>query len=314
MDQPASPPMSVGFVLVPDFPLMAYAAALEPLRAANVLSGRLLYRWWHASPDDRPVRSSIGVSVAPEVAVGAAGTGAARVFVCAGGNPSAFDDPALSAWLRRLSLEGTAVGGISGGPYLLARAGLLDGRRCTLHWEHIPAFRERFPTARVARSLFEIDGDRLTCSGGTAALDMMLDLVGRDHGPGLAAAVGDWFLHNRIREGPEPQRMTLQQRTGIRDPRLLRVLAAMEAHLDAPLSRAALAALARVSVRQLDRLFADLLGSSPHRHYLGLRLERAHTLHRETALGAAEIAAATGFLNADELSRARRRMGERTSL
>lgn len=304
---------TIGFVLVPDFPLMAYAAAVEPLRAANTLSGADLYRWWHAAPGGGPARASSGIAIPTDVAVGAAAPGTDRVFVCAGGNPAAFDDPALSAWLRDLARSGAVIGGISGGPYFLARAGLLEGRRCTVHWEHVPAFEEQFPEADVVRSLFEIAGNRVTCSGGTAALDLMLHLIGRDHGPGLATGVSDWFLHNRIREGLSPQRMDLRQRLGVRDPRLLRVLAAMEANLEAPLARTTLAALAGVSVRQLERLFADGLGHGLHRHYLGVRLDRARQLRRETALTAAQIAAATGFAGADELSRAERRRAAGTA-
>ncbi|MEG9500257.1 MAG: GlxA family transcriptional regulator [Methylorubrum extorquens] len=300
-------PIKVGFILVPDFPLMAYTAAVEPLRAANTLSGYKLYEWWHAAPGGGAVRASSGVAVLTEVEVGSAAQRADRIFVCAGGNPAAFDDPDLFAWLRDLARRGATIGGISGGPYLLARAGLLAGRRCTLHWEHVPAFEERYPEIDVVRSLFEIQGDRVTCSGGIAALDLMLNLIERDHGPGLAAGVSDWFLHNQIREGLSPQRMDLRQRFGVRDPRLLRALAAMEGHLDAPLSRAALADLARVSVRQLERLFRDLLGRGLHRHYLDLRLNRAQQLRRESALSASEIAAATGFASADELSRVERR-------
>ncbi|WP_336490419.1 GlxA family transcriptional regulator [Methylobacterium nigriterrae] len=306
-------PITVGFVLIPGFPLMSYAAAVEPLRAANTLSGRDLYRWWHAAPGDRAVQASNGVAILPDVAVGAADLPADRILVCAGGNPASFEDPALARWLRRLARAGVTLGGISGGPYILARAGLLDGRRCTLHWEHIPAFQESFPRAEVVRSLFEIAGDRVTCSGGIAALDLMLTLIGQDHGPGLAAGVGDWFLHREIREGLSPQRMAPQQRFGVRDPRLLRVLSAMEENLEAPLPRAALAGLARVSVRQLERLFRERLGTSLHRHYLAVRLDQARRLRRESTLSAAEIAAATGFSHADELARAQRRRRSRAA-
>lgn len=311
VENPAT--LTVGFVLVPDFPLMAYTAAVEPLRAANTLSGCELYCWWHAAPGGGVVQASNGLGILTDVAVGAEAIDADRVFVCAGGNPAEFDDPSLFAWLRSLARHGATLGGISGGPYLLARAGLLSGRRCTLHWEHVPAFEERYPEIEVVRSLFEIQGDRITCSGGIAALDLMLDLIGRDHGAGLAAGVSDWFLHNQIREGLSPQRMDLRQRFGVRDPRLLRVLAAMEANLEAPLPREALADLARVSVRQLERLFREGLGRGLHRHYLHLRLDRAHQLSRESALNRAEIAAATGFASADELSRAERRRGRQAA-
>ncbi len=304
--------ITFGFLLLPDFPLMSYAAAVEPLRAANQLSGRTLYRWWHASPNGQPVQASNGIAVLPDVRIGDAAPMAARVFVCAGGNPSLFDDRAVFAWLRRLARSGQAVGGISGGPFVLARAGLLDGRRCTLHWEHVPAFQERFPRAMVARSLFEIDGDRITCSGGTAALDLMLRLIGDDHGPGLAAAVSDWFLHNQIRDGLSPQRMATPLRFDVHDARLVRVLEAIEANLEMPMPREALARLACVSPRQLDRMMRTVLGRSLHQHYLQQRLARALRLSRETSLGSGEIAAATGFASAAELRRAQRRQAGET--
>ena len=312
--QRSTAPASVGFLLVPGFALMSYAAAVEPLRAANQISGKSLYRWWHVSSDDRPVAASNGVAIAPDKPLAEAGD-AAMVFVCAGGNPASYDDRTALAWLRRLARRGVVMGGISGGPYVLARAGLLSGRRSTLHWEHAPAFRESFPDVEVVPSLFEIDGARITCSGGVAALDMMVALIARDHGATLAAAVGDWFLHTHIREGMGPQRMDLRFRLGVSDEKLLLVLPAMEANLEVPLSRADLAGLAGVSLRQLERRFRDQLGRGIHEHYATLRLARARQLLRETTLPLLDIAVATGFSSASQFSRAYRRgFGESPSL
>src|SRR5262249_48634362 len=149
------------------------------------------------------------------------------------------------------------------------------------HWEHQPAFSEAFPNIAVAASLFEIDSNRITCSGGISALDMMVALIDRDHGRQLAAAVGDWFLHTHIREGMGPQRMDLRLRLGIADEKLLRVLRRMEGSIEAPQSRAELARIAGVSVRQLERLFRRHLGHGIHRQYSSMRLERARQLLRE---------------------------------
>ncbi len=294
---------TVGFLLVPGFALMSYAAAVEPLRAANLLSGRELYRWWHAAPGGGPVAASNGVAIVADFAPGAAQE-ADLVFVCAGGNPAPFDDRETLAWLRRLARGGTTIGGISGGPYLLARAGLLSGRRATLHWEHAAAFHEAFPDIDVVPSLFVLDGDRITCSGGVSALDMMVALIAREHGRDLAAAVGEWFLLTHIREGMGPQRMDLRHRLGVSDEALLAVLRAMEANLEAPLSRTALARTAGLSLRQVERLFEARLGRSIHAHYLALRLDRARQLLRETALPVLEVGLATGFGSASQFSRA----------
>jgi transcriptional regulator GlxA family with amidase domain len=282
---------------------MSYAAALEPLRAANLISGRALYRWWHAAPQGEPVTASNGVAIIPDIGIGTE-RDADMLFVCAGGNPATFDDASVFAWLRRLARRGVTIGGISGGPYILARAGLLDGHRATLHWEHQPAFSEDFPEIEVTPSLFEIDGNRITCSGGISALDMMVALIEHDHGRELAAAVGDWFLHTHIREGFGPQRMDLRFRLGVTDEKLLRVLRQMETNIETPQSRAELARLAGVSVRQLERLFRRHLGRGMHQHYTSRRLERARQLLRETTLPILDVAVATGFSSSSQFARA----------
>jgi transcriptional regulator GlxA family with amidase domain len=303
-------PQSVGFLLVPGFALMSYAAAVEPLRAANLISGKPLYRWWHATQGGKPVMASNGLTIIPDIGVGT-DRDVDMLFVCAGGNPATFNDRQVFAWLRKLARRGATIGGISGGPYILARAGLLDQRRVTLHWEHQPAFSEAFPNIAVAASLFEIDSNRITCSGGISALDMMVALIDRDHGRQLAAAVGDWFLHTHLREGMGPQRMDLRLRLGIADEKLLRVLRRMEGSIEAPQSRAELARIAGVSVRQLERLFRRHLGHGIHRQYSSMRLERARQLLRETTLPVLDVAVATGFSSSSQFSRAyKRNFGE----
>ncbi|HET7447413.1 MAG TPA: GlxA family transcriptional regulator [Methyloceanibacter sp.] len=303
MGKGESSTQTVGFLLVPGFALMSYAAAIEPLRAANLLSGKELYRWWHAAPGGKPVMASNGLAIIPDCGT-SSDWNADTVFVCAGGNPAIFDDKAVFAWLRRLARKGVTMGGISGGPYLLAKAGLLDERRATLHWEHMPAFREAFPDVTVVPSLFEIDGNRITCSGGISALDMMVALIERNHGRQLAASVGDWFLHTHIREGFGPQRMDLRYRLGVADEKLLSVLRAMERSIETPLARADLARAAGISLRQLERLFQRHIGHGIHSHYRWLRLERARQLLRETSLPVLDVALATGFTSSSQFARA----------
>lgn len=298
---------SVGFLLLPDFALMSYASAVEPLRAANQLAGRPLYRWRHAAPGDKPAIASNGVAVLPDLPFGSDAAGLDLMMVCAGGNPVRFKDRKTLAWLRRLGRGGLSIGGISGGPYIVAKAGLLAGRRCTVHWEHADAFEEEFPHVTLTRSLFEFDGDRITCSGGIAALDMMIALIRRDHGYELAAAVSDWFLHTQVREGVGPQRMDLRYRLGIADEKLIAILRAMEANLERPLSQDALAGIAGLSKRQIERMFRRQLDRGIHEHYLSLRLTRAHQLLRETSLPVLHVALNVGFKSASQFSRAFRR-------
>jgi transcriptional regulator GlxA family with amidase domain len=286
---------------------MSYASTIEPLRAANQISGKPLYRWWHAAPGDQPAIASCGVAVVPDFKLESEVGLPDLLLVCAGANPATFHDRRIFAWLRKLALRGIPIGGISGGPVVIAKAGLLGGRRCTVHWEHMPAFQETFPNVALTRALFELDGDRITCSGGVAGLDMMVTLIARDHGHALGAAVSDWFVHTHVREGVGPQRMDLRFRFGTANENLLAVLKAMEANLEAPLSRKQLADLSAVSVTQIERLFRSLLGHGMHEHYLALRLGRSRQLLRETPLPILEIALATGFHSATYFSQAFRR-------
>lgn len=296
-------PAHVGFLLVPDFAMLPYASVIEPLRAANRLSGRSLYRWSQVSPDGEPVAASNGVKIQADFQVGT-DEPFDYVFICAGGNPALFRDQATLGWLRRLASRKVALGGVSGGPYILARAGLLDGFRFTIHWEHAPALAEDYPGLDLRRSLYEIDRGRLTSAGGSAPLDMMHALIAQEHGQELALAVSEWFLQTHVREGSGPQRMPLRERLGIASVPLLRVVARMEQTTENPVEREELARIAHVSLRQLERLFRRHLGRSLGEHYLRLRLERARELLQQTSMPVLETALACGFTSASHFSRA----------
>lgn len=301
----SSPPYRVGFLLVPGFALMTYGCAMEPYRAANTLSGRELYRWMHVSPDGRPVVASNGVAVVPDQGIDRP-LDVDDLFVCAGGNPTLFDDAPTLAWLRAQVHRGSRIGGVAGGPVILGRAGLLAGYRCTMHWEYIPAFRETFQRHAVTTARYEIDRNRCTSAGGTAAFDMMVALIGARQGRDLASAIGEWFLHSRLGMGGEPQRTSLRDRYGVRHGPLLTVLERIEASLEEPLSRQTLAETAGVSVRQLERLFQNHLGCTIGQHTLTLRLDRARMLLRQTSLSVLGVAIASGFTSAAHFSRAYR--------
>lgn len=298
-------PTRVAVLLVPGFAMMSHASALEPLRAANVLAGKELYHWRHLSPDGLPVSPSVGVTLLVDGGLSALDE-VDLVLVCAGGNPAHFEDHVTFAWLRAAARRGITLAGISGGPYILAKAGLLDGHRATVHWEHAPAFAEAFPAVKLVPSLYEIDRRRLTSAGGVAALDMMHEVIGEAHGYDLARAVGDWFLQAHARPGSGVQRLGAAMRYGIRHAKLEAIVVRLEKRLDAPADRPGLAAWAGLSERQLDRLFASHLGTSAQRFHLGLRLDRARDLLRQTSLSVLDVAVVTGFQSASHFSRAYR--------
>lgn len=292
---------AIGFLLVPNFALMSFAAASEPLRAANLLAGTELYRISTHSVDGAPISASSGLSV-PCAAL--AGADLHTLFVCAGGNPADWRQPELPALLHQLARTGVRLGGISGGPFLLAAAGLLGGRDFTIHWEHAPALIEAFPELSPRPARFVLDGDRITCGGGVAPLDMMHALIASRLGADFARRVSDWYLHTAVSEPSAPQRASAAERYGTHHAALLAALEQMEATIEAPLPRAAIARTAGVSPRQLDRLFSGELGTSFGTVYRGLRLDHAIRLLRQSPLSLAQIAYATGFSSPSHFSRA----------
>jgi transcriptional regulator GlxA family with amidase domain len=293
----------IGFLLLPGFSLLSYASAVEPLRGANRLSGRDLYAWSHVAVSGQATTASNGAVILAEAEVGDT-VALDALFVCAAGNPAGFVDPATFRWLRRLSRSGMLIGGVSGGAYVLARAGLLEERRCTIHWEHVPAFREDFPDLAVEHGRFVLDRDRLTCAGGVAALDMMHALIEQHHGVELATAVSDWYLHTEIRGGAEAQRASLAERYRVDDVRLLRALAEIERRIASPPTRADLAAAAGTNLRSLERLFAEALGTTIGALGQAVRLDRARLLLRQSRRSVLEVADMCGFTSASHFSRA----------
>jgi transcriptional regulator GlxA family with amidase domain len=307
----ANPPMRVGFLLLPDFSLMSYASAAEPLRAANRLGGRSLYAWEHISLDGEAATASNGASIRAQYRVGEP-IELHALFVCAGGNPAMFSDTPTYRWLRTLARKGVAIGGVSGGAYVLARAGLLDGYRCTIHWENLPGFVEAFPEIQVTSDLYEIDRNRFTCSGGTAALDLMLNRIALAHGDELATKVSEQCIVDRIRGPHDRQRMPLRVRLGVHHPKLIRAVEIMEANIEEPLGQEMLARHLGLSRRQLERLFRRHLNRTPAQYYLETRLERARHLLHQTDMPIMSVACATGFVSASHFTTCYRQMFGKT--
>ncbi len=300
--RPTELPQEIAFLLVPNFSMIAFVSAIEPLRLANRASGKQLYRWRVFSHTGRPVAASNGLEIAPEGGL----EGAAQfntVVICSGIDAHKFQDRPTLTTLRRLDRRGADLGALCTASPILAQAGLLDGYRCTIHWENLAGFAEQFPEIDVTTELFEIDRNRFTCAGGTAALDLMLNLIGGQHGAELAAQVSEQFIHERIRDRHDHQRMGLPARLGLRHPKLLEVANLMEQNLEEPLERTDLARSVGLSTRQLERLFRKYLHRSPARYYVELRLERARRLLQQTNIPIIDVALACGFVSASHFSK-----------
>ncbi|MBT5415158.1 MAG: GlxA family transcriptional regulator [Rhodospirillaceae bacterium] len=309
-------PERIAFFLVPDFSMIAFSSAVEPLRIANRMAGRKLYAWRIVSKDGKPVRASCGVAVIADARITPFANGArlpfSSVLVCSGIGAEHYEDREVFSWLRSIARKGVDIGAICTGSHILARAGLLAGYRCTIHWENLSGFAEAFPDVDVAAHLFAIDRNRFTCSGGTAGLDMMLHLISQQHGEELAAKVSEQCLLDQIRRSHSSQRMPLNVRLGGHHPKLIATIGMMEANLEEPLSPEELAAHVGLSRRQLERLFRKHLGRSPAQYYLELRLERARHLLYQTNMAVLDVALASGFVSASHFSKCYRQMYGKT--
>ena len=309
--KPISLPQSIALVLVPEFTMMPVTSAIEPLRLANRHAEKQLYKWTLHSLDGQPVAASNGILTMVNGDLEAVPHDAA-IIVCGGLNIQHHTDKRLLSWLRKTSRRGVDIGSVCTGAHVLAEAGLLDGYKCTIHWENLPGFTEAFPDIDVTGGLFEIDEDRFSSAGGTTALDLMLSLITSQHGPDMAAQVAENILHSPIRHHSENQRLSLPARIGARHPKLVSIIEKMEVNLEDPLSPSLLAKQAGLSTRQLERLFRRYLDRSPKRYYLELRLKKARSLLLQTDMSVINVALACGFSSPSHFSKCYRAFYGRT--
>lgn len=296
---------TIGFLLTGGFPIVTLSTAIEPFRAANDLTNSQRYVWHVLTEDGGPVRSSSNVMVTPDGRVFDAPS-LDMLFVVSGSECPLVDETAVHKWLRTISRHGTKLGAISGGVFPVARAGLLDGLRCSVHWYYVNAFTEEFPNVTVTNRLFEIDQDILTCAGGTASLDLMLTLMSDDLGRAVNTEISSWFQHPRIRDVYDEQYLSAVGELSMNSETVTRAVAIIRASIESPMPIGALADRVGVSPRQLERQFKVHLGTSPVNFYRRERLKRARELLLYTNLPISEIAVATGFGSQSHFARSYR--------
>ena len=299
-----APIKTVGLLVIPNFTTIGFASTIETLRMANMAARREMFRTLIIGPSLEPVTASNGMRILPDCAMQDAPK--LDILLVVGANPivSHLSSRPLLNWLRKLAHERVALGGICTGSYWLARAGLLKGFRCTIHWEDIETLKDHFPGIIISHQLFELDRDRYTCSGGVASMDMSLQLIAREPGGReIAAHAAELLLCDRARSAQEQQRVPLRQKLGTSQPKLSQVVAIMEANLEEPVSLEELARFNDVSVRQLERLFHKHLQRTPSQYYLELRLARARGLLLRSESPVRDIALACGFVSAAHFSK-----------
>lgn len=290
-------PREIGVLLFDKFSNLCLANAIEPLRAANTLSGRCLYRWSFLSVDGSGVVSSSGLPVQPDMPL-SRNPGGDYLFVMPSYGFREHSGARTSRALRGAAGRFGVMVGMDTGAWLLAAAGLLAGRRATIHWDEMVAFAERFPDIDVLEDRYVADGNRITCGGVTTTFDLILDLIEAHHGAMLRLEVAALFLHN---DRPLAGRVVLP-RTG--RPVVDAALSAMRRNIEAPLPIAAVARAAGVSQRGLETAFRNTLALSPQAVYRSLRLREARRLAEGTRMSVGEIAARCGYADPSAMTRA----------
>ena len=299
------------FLLTPKLSMLALASAVDPLRLANRMSGREVYRWEFVSEGGAEMTCSNGARIGVDGGLVDLNRDA-TIVVASGVDAAAAATRPVLTWLRKQSRLGASIGAICTGTIVLARAGLLDGKRCTIHWENQAAFREEYLDIEITNRLYEIDGDVFTCAGGAAATDMMLSLMARDIDPEVVGLVADQAIHTPIRGQQDEQRLSVPARIGVRHPKLISIIQTMEQNLEEPISPSILAENAQMSTRQLERLFRRYLNRSPKRYYMELRLQRARNLLLQTEMSVINVALACGFTSPSHFSKCYRGHFNRT--
>jgi transcriptional regulator GlxA family with amidase domain len=283
--------------------MMAFSAVLEPLRAANAIASNKLYDWVVVGPDGDTVLASNGIAIAPDFAAANAPV-VDYIVVCSGGDADRLAAKKPLSWIRRNLRLGAHIGSVADGAFYLARAGLLDGYACTLHWQSQPAFAEAFPHIELARRVFIIDRSRFTSAGGIGAFDMMLEVIGSHHGDALSRRVAEWFVHDRIRADADRERLQLRLRTGIRDDLVLAAVALMENERDRTRSVSAIARELKVSMPRLARAFEEEFGTGPGQYLRSMRMERARHLLAHSAMPVRDVGLVCGYASFSSFVRA----------
>jgi transcriptional regulator GlxA family with amidase domain len=304
-DSPLSKLSHFGFLTLSNFSMIAFTSAVEVLRMANYVGRAEHYTWSVITPDGEPARASNGITVKPTKTLAEAGIPDVLI-VCAGWHVRDYVDDNVVALLQEVAQQGVPLGGICTGAYALLAANLLDGYRCTVHWEDMSPLHQSFPHVHFADEIFVIDRDRVTCTGGTAPLDLMLNLVSMRLGQAHAAQVSEQFIVERIRGTTDHQHIPVDARVGFSRAELIEVVRLMEANIEEPLSLEELARLVKLSQRHLQRMFKMFLSVSPTHYYLTLRLRRARELLRNSDASISRVTAICGFHSPCHFSKAYR--------
>ncbi|MDG1067032.1 MAG: GlxA family transcriptional regulator [Sulfitobacter sp.] len=297
--------IQLGFLIFPGFPMACLTSMIEPLRAANEIAGKTAFGWKLVSEEGQRVEASAKVWFEPDLALEAC-DGLAYLFLLSGPS-SRFDQPVPSdGKLRKLARHGAVIGAVSGGIFPLARSGLLDGHKTSVHWCYEAAFAAEFPKIEATEDVMALGRRRMTASGAAAAFDLSLHLIEEALGAGVATEVACWFQHPLVRGQGITQRKPTFATASTNDmlPDVIRQAVDLFAeNLEDPINIADVAEAVGVSVRQLERLFYKATGKTPFHYYKALRMHKARQLLHYSKDSMGQIAIAVGYSTASAMSK-----------
>ena len=290
------------FVLIENFTLLSFSSALDALRIANRMSGKKLYDWTFIGENEEFVSCSAGTQFKLDNSLMELHRDD-TILLCGGTAIQESTTKKLIGWLRREARRGLVIGGLCTAAYPMAKAGLLDDKKATIHWENQDSFAEEFLEVELTKTVFVCDGNRYTTAGGTSSIDLLLKIIADEHGEELANAVADQMIYSSIRTDQDTQRLSVPTRIGVRHPKLSKVIQMMEINIEEPISPSILAKDVGMSTRQLERLFRRYLDRSPKRYYMELRLQKARNLLMQTDMSVINVALACGFASPSHFSK-----------
>ncbi|EBA00414.1 GlxA family transcriptional regulator [Marinobacter sp. ELB17] len=294
-----------GILLLPEFSNLCFSNLIEPLRAANDLSSQPVAKWHLFSLDGRSVYSTSGLTFPINKSIADIPDTAPLdiLFILASYNYESYITLALVRQLRKLKPYAKQIAGLDAGPFALAKAGLLNGYRATIHWAELEVFQETFPEINVCADRYVIDRDRITTGGASTSMDLILEVIRQHHGEQLAIAVAEFLIFDIERPGSNQQREFAPARLSLRAPRLAKAVKVMEANIETPLAISDVAQTVGTSQRQLEREFRDVLKTTPASYYTFLRAAAARRLLQETNFNITQIAMRSGFNSSAALIR-----------
>ena len=295
--------MKIGIILLSRFNMMSLTTALEPFRVANYLLPNAYYDWEYLSVDSKKITASNQMSVECNL-LSDNHQDYDLVMLFGSWGAQEHHDGYLYNWLRKAKRHGVLLCVFELGVYIFARAGLLKGEHITTHWSLVAGFLEQFPDLNLSEQLYTINDNLISCAGGAAGIDLMLNLIYKHHGSQIVSEIADQILHHQIRPANTMQRHTMGGTSSFIHDDIKATIQMIQDNISEPLKVPEIANRVGISQRQLERYCKRYMGCSVVQLSQFLRLQHARTLLISTHLSILDISVASGFNSSSHFTQA----------